>query len=333
MEKVDFVLPWVDGSDPLWLAEKNKYSDYKVNSSASSAVSRYRDWDNLQYWFRGVEKYAPWVNNIFFITWGHLPGWLNLQHPKLRIVKHEDFIPKKYLPTFNSNARELNLHSIRDLSEHFVIFNDDTFIINKTNLSDFFNNQKPVDQFIMNPIISSPNLPIIGHTGINNLRIINKNFYKKRVIKDHFGKIYSPNYGGKIFRNLILSFWPLFVGFYNPHLPLPHLKSTLELLWGKEYESFDMTCSNKFRQFTDINHWVLRYWNLCTGNFSPGKSGMGKVFIIGQDDMKIFNYLENQNGKIICINDTSYDIDFEEIKKEINQRFIGIFSEKSTFEK
>lgn len=33
---------------------------------------RYRDWDNLQYWFRGVEKFAPWVRKIHFVTWGHL---------------------------------------------------------------------------------------------------------------------------------------------------------------------------------------------------------------------------------------------------------------------
>ena len=27
--------------------------------------------DNLKYWFRGVEKFAPWVNKIYFITYGH----------------------------------------------------------------------------------------------------------------------------------------------------------------------------------------------------------------------------------------------------------------------
>ena len=25
MEKIDFVIAWVDGSDPKWQAEKNKY--------------------------------------------------------------------------------------------------------------------------------------------------------------------------------------------------------------------------------------------------------------------------------------------------------------------
>lgn len=27
MDKIDFVLPWVDGSDPRWLAEKRSYEN------------------------------------------------------------------------------------------------------------------------------------------------------------------------------------------------------------------------------------------------------------------------------------------------------------------
>ena len=54
---------------------------------------RYRDWDNLQYWFRGVEQFAPWVRENSFVTWGHLPKWLNTEHPKLHIVKARRFHP------------------------------------------------------------------------------------------------------------------------------------------------------------------------------------------------------------------------------------------------
>ena len=56
-ESIDFVITWVDGDDPKWKKEKEQYS--KKNDS-----KRFRDWDNLQYWFRAVEKYAPWVINI-----------------------------------------------------------------------------------------------------------------------------------------------------------------------------------------------------------------------------------------------------------------------------
>ena len=56
---IDFVIIWVDGNDKQWQAEKAKY-DGKTVTNANSEV-RFRDWDNLQYWFRGVEKFAPWV--------------------------------------------------------------------------------------------------------------------------------------------------------------------------------------------------------------------------------------------------------------------------------
>ena len=118
MEKIDFVIPWVDGNDPQWRAEKAKYDPSGMPQS--DAPERYRDWDNLQYWFRGVEKFAPWVNRIHFITWGHLPPWLDTSNPKLNIVKHTDYIPEKYLPTFSSHAIELNMHRIEGLAEHFV---------------------------------------------------------------------------------------------------------------------------------------------------------------------------------------------------------------------
>ena len=101
-DKIDIVIPWVDGNDIKWQNEKNKYKqkkDEKLNNS-----SRFRDWDNLQYIFRGIEKFMPWVNNIFFITWGHLPKWLNVDNPKLKIINHKDYIPSKYLPTFNSHT-------------------------------------------------------------------------------------------------------------------------------------------------------------------------------------------------------------------------------------
>ena len=124
-EKIDFVIMWVDGSDPKWLQEKNKYSTNKID--VDDAINRYRDMGTLKYWFRSVEKYTPWVNKIHFITCGHLPDWLNTNNPKLNIVKHEDYIPKEYLPTFSANPIELNLHRINELEEKFVLFNDEIF--------------------------------------------------------------------------------------------------------------------------------------------------------------------------------------------------------------
>src|SRR5690625_3903641 len=166
---IDFVICWVDGNDPKWRKEKNNYDPKSGNDDREI---RYRDWDNLQYWFRGIEKFTPWVNKIHFITWGHLPSWLDKDHPKLNIVNHKDYIPKKYLPTFSSHVIELNFHRIESLTDRFVYFNDDTFIIKEMKESDFFLQGLPRDIAVLMPLINN----FRNSTGTivsNNMEIIN----------------------------------------------------------------------------------------------------------------------------------------------------------------
>ena len=331
--KIDFVLLWVDGSDLRWLEEKNRYSDSGGIVSASQSAARYRDWDNLQYWFRGVEKFAPWVNKIYFITWGHTPSWLNKAHPKLKIVNHRDFIPEEYLPTFNSNAIELNLHRIEELSEHFVAFNDDMFIINRVSESDFFRDGKPVDEFVMNAIVPYPSTPIIGHTSVNNVGVINKYFNKKKVFREQFSKIYNLKYGRGLIKNCLLSSWPGFTGFYNAHIPLAHLKSTFDTVWDREEKLLHDTCVNKFRRFNDLSHWLMRYWNLCGGNFVPRRAGFGKLFTVGKNNAPIIDYITRQSGSVVCVNDSSSsEFDFMKESRAINEAFAKILPDKSGFE-
>ena len=60
MTNIDFVVLWVDGNDPAWLAERQKYAPQTVLQDGG--INRYRDWDLMRYWFRAVETFAPWVN-------------------------------------------------------------------------------------------------------------------------------------------------------------------------------------------------------------------------------------------------------------------------------
>ena len=55
---IDIVIPWVDGSDPEWQEEFRKYAAKEMGRDSNTEI-RYRDWDNLQYLFRGIEKFAP----------------------------------------------------------------------------------------------------------------------------------------------------------------------------------------------------------------------------------------------------------------------------------
>ena len=129
-EKIDIVVLWVDGSDPEFIREKQMVARKDGGSdSYIDSDMRYRDYGTFNNWFRMIENHAPWVNKVFLITNGQKPEWLNLAYPKLRWVTHKEFIPQEYLPTFNSAAIELNLHRIEDLSENYLYFNDDMYMI------------------------------------------------------------------------------------------------------------------------------------------------------------------------------------------------------------
>lgn len=132
-EEIDIVVTQVDSEDLNWHNKKNKYLDDSHVNQTTNSDERYRNWDLIKYWFRGVERYAAWVNKSFFITEGHLPEWLNTNHEKLVIVKHSDFIAQEFLPTYNSNVIELSLHKITEGYQRILFYiNDDMFLMNPT---------------------------------------------------------------------------------------------------------------------------------------------------------------------------------------------------------
>ena len=324
-EKIDIVILWVDGNDPKWLEEKNKYSIVKKGNS----INRFRDFENLQYLFRGIEKYATWVNKIFFVTWGHLPKWLNVKNEKLKIVKHEDFIPKEYLPTFSSNVIEMNLHRIKELSSKFILFNDDLFILNQLKEKDFFENNLPKDMYIEYVKKNPSNRHQIMKN--NYLEIINKYFTKKEFIKRNIFKVLNFRYGIENFKTLRYLFTKNFQDFYSEHLSQAFLKDTFKEIWSKEEKRLDEACHNKFREDSDIGNPICRYFQLLSGHFIPSGK-LGKYYEINNNNDLIIKAIKKQKYKLICINDADVNVDFEKAKKEINETFETVFKEKSSFE-
>ena len=105
---IAFVIPWVDGSDQEWIELFNKYAPSGKKKNIDFSAERYRDYGLLKYWFRGVEKFAPYVRKVHFITNGQKPDWLNTDCPKLNWVKHSDYIPQDCLPVFSSHPMLTN---------------------------------------------------------------------------------------------------------------------------------------------------------------------------------------------------------------------------------
>lgn len=329
--KIDFVITWVDGNDINWQKEKIEYDNTNKKGIDNSLI-RYRDWDNLRYWFRGVEEYANWVNKIYFVTWGHYPEWLNLDNPKLVVINHEEYIPKKYLPTFNSTTIELNLNKIKELSEHFVLFNDDMFLINSVKESDFFKNGLPKETAIINPIIPQGEDDYLDHHKLNNIDIINKYFSKKDVYKN-LNKIFNISYGKNMIRSLFSIPYPKIPGFKTLHYTTPILKSVMDEIWQKEYKRLDTSCKNKFRTKYDYNQYLFKYWQIASNKYYPQRYNFGYYHEIKDENDELLKIIKNDRIKILCLNDSDEKINFEIAKENLNHILENKLPNKSSFEK
>lgn len=327
--KIDFVMIWVDGNDVNWQKEKAKYTP---NKTSDDSPTRYRDWETLKYWFRGIENYAPWVNKIHFVTYGHLPSFLNTNHPKLNIVNHKDYIPEKYLPTFSSHPIELNLHRIKDLSEQFVYFNDDIFILNKLKPTDFFKNGLPKELAALVPIMQKEKVGT-ANIRLNNTNLINLEYDKKTQIRKNFFKWYNLKSGKHFLGNILMSPYTLFPGFGEQHICTNFLKSSFETAWEKFYDALDETSSHKFRDTKlDVNQYLIQNLQLVTGKFLPRSIKFGKPFF--SLDEKTIKKIVFSKYKIVCINDPD-DITHEQflvLKEKLIETLEKKFPKKSSFE-
>ena len=329
MADIDIVVTWVDGGDPDWLAERARYQDASEGDSRSI---RFRDWDTLRYWFRGVEKFAPWVRTIHFVTWGHVPAWLDTDAAGLHIVRHDEFIPEKYLPTFSSHPIEWNLHRIEGLAEQFVYFNDDTFLVGPSPESYWFRDGLPCDQAIIGPYVPSFRNSIAGIVG-NDMEIINTRFKRSEVMRQAPLHWFNPKYGKWNLYNLAALMWGDFTGIMYSHFPNAYLRETFETLWQEEPDILDATCRRRFRDKRDVNQWLARYWQLCSNRFVPRKQKNSLYLPLGETADVLRRAILSGNCGILCLNDCDWVEDFEAQKAAVHAAFDTLLPGRSRFEK
>lgn len=325
---MDFVIAWVDGSDPDWQAEKARFA---ASGADSGGPERYRDWGLLPYWFRAVEAFAPWVEKIHFVTWGHVPRWLNVQHPKIRVVAHGDFIPAQYLPTFSSHVIEGNLHRIPGISEEFVYFNDDMFLLRPRLETDFFRDGLPCTCGCETPWIFSGAVGTWSHAAANGLGVINRHFPKPAAVRAHGRKFLSRRWQNTL-RTLALEilFPDDFTGFPNLHGPAAFLRETFRQVWAAEPDLLHATCSHRFREGSDVNQWVFLWWQVASGRFSH-RCTDNLVLCAGEDTIdRLCDAIEGQRQDFLCIQDPGGDV--EALAEKLRASFERLLPDKSGFE-
>lgn len=309
---VDIVYLWCDSSDDNWRQKKNdelkKYGKELDNDSVGDC--RFINNDELKYSLRSLEKYAPWINNIFIVTDNQVPHWLDTTNPKIHIVNHSEILPQDALPTFNSVAIEMALHKISGLSEHFLYANDDMFFGRPVEKSFFFNDKGyPIFRFSKRKIINKPYKHLYGYTISQAYKRIEKMYGKSCA--------YFPHHNIDAYR-----------------------KSDIEKCYQVFKDDCEKTMRQKFREPECIQRSTFGYYSIANGvgEFKVVDNLLKKLTAQnGLDSLLIelkqskFKLLEKYNPGLFCINDRLQTTNEERIamKDYMDKKFCA----QSSFEK
>ena len=147
-QAIDAVIAWVDGNDPAHRAKRQRYSAQpEVSLEDIGGETRFVSTGEIYFCVASIARFAPFVRKIFIVTDQQDPRageFLQRNFPGtsigVEVVDHKVLFRdyEWYLPTFNSLSIETVLWRIPGLSERFVYFNDDFFLMDALRPEDWF---------------------------------------------------------------------------------------------------------------------------------------------------------------------------------------------------
>ncbi|MBG0562062.1 stealth family protein [Actinoplanes aureus] len=281
---IDVVYTWVDGDDPAWQRRKaralaeNSWVD-EINAQAAND-SRYASRDELRYSLRALHSFAPWVRRVFLVTDDQVPAWLDLDHPRLTVVSHQEiFGDTGKLPTFNSQAIESRLHRIPGLAEHFLYLNDDV-ILGRPVTPDLFFTPGGLTRFFPSGarVDAAPRGPAdrpADSAAKNN----------RRLIEETFGRVLT--------RKMM-------------HTPHPSRRSVLTEIEKRFAEHVAATAGHQFRHPDDISllSSLQQYYAYLTGRAAPGRIRYLYTDLAQPNTpLRLAGLLRSRNVDAFCLND------------------------------
>lgn len=310
---VDIVVTWVDNTLPEWQQEYEYWKKVEVergiqkpNHGDAFSSTRYRSWNVFKYWFRGVAENCPWVNKVFLIVENkkHVPDWLDQNCEKLRIVEHKQFIPEELLPLFNGPVIDLWYSRIPDLSENFIVCDDDYYFMNLIPDDFFFKNNVPQSSFLKTKYINLSNF----------LKPVLSTWMLTCANTDLYASYISNN------KNYMLLY---------SHQPEPRKKSFEQgILNNKEYynEIYKRSKISHFRHDENIlGHLFIHLLKL--ENITQDSDNINKyskyVGLKVKDSAEIVQAIHSKEYKLVCLNDV--ETNYPEL---LNLLVIRIFEEK-----
>jgi len=235
LPQIDAVYAWCDDSDPRFRSELARWRP-ALRDACAAGEARFRSQDELKYSLRSLEAHAPWVRNVFLVTDGQAPDWLDRGHPDMHVVSHADiFEDAAVLPCFNSRAIETNLHRIPGLSGSFLYLNDDFLIGNSLSPESYFSSEG-------RPIFLVESYPLPGPRGP----------WLAGADEDLMKRCHRSNH--RLLRDTLRTTLDARDPPHVPQLYITEVLAQMERTWLSEYRA---TRACRFRTQADIKMAVL----------------------------------------------------------------------------
>ena len=293
---MDIVITYVDGNDPVWKKDYEKYTNVPVMQK------RFRDWGTLKYLLRGVETNMPFINNVYLVV-SHptqVPEWADTEN--LKIVLHKDIIPEEFLPTFNCNPIEMHLHCIKGLDEEYLYFNDDMYPVGPCMPEDFFRDGKA-------------RIGIYRHLFASGM-------YKK-ICRN------SDRLARKV-----LGMKPSCRFLRPQHICSPMYRSMCEEVYALANDEVRKTSASRTRTDENLNQYLFLEYQYYKGRLQPEKVSNKHISVALASPEKLRKAILQPSGKMLCVNDVRLSEErYEILRSAMTDAFEEKFPLKSRFEK
>lgn len=273
---IDYVVPMVFHDDVVWRENFRKVGSVYDESNLMNFV-RYRSWGTERLLIQLVKKNMPWLRNIIILLAQESQKQEWMDEEGVRVVYHREFIPEKYLPTFNSRGMEMFLKDIPGISDCFLYGNDDMFPLKPLEPTDFFRPAEkggallPCIHMTEKPFPSSPNnFQMACREGLN-------------FVAKEFGKRYRVTW------------------LKNGHSIAPILKSTCEHLWERGRQEIEASIT-AFRLPQNFNQYIYSWWQYFAGEYVDSVPTR-KYVNVRKSVEEVVAALYDDEMKIVCVND------------------------------
>ena len=296
-ENIDIVITWVDGDDPVHKGKKNKYLTGRNETSHNdiAGAARYRSTGEIFYCIASILRYAPWVHKIFIVTDNQDPqvnDFVARNFPEnkipIEIVDHTVIFRgyEQYLPTFNSLSIGQMLWRIPGLSENFLYFNDDIFLMSDSLKTDWFHDKKTV-----------------LYATKFNVQFASFLRWAKHLLQNHktFGHKDPMLNAARMMKSDFF--------FLHPHGPVPMNRLWYEKFYTENPDLLDANIRHRFRHPSQFSSLVCYYLDAYREGLLDVRSSKGVCSFL-KPDMNKKGYMARKiaemqsNNKLIfgCIN-------------------------------